>query len=257
MVCSRSFHSSEAAILRAKHEFVRDEAKDAMDASWETRMAVKYYRRLFKEYALADLSRYKESKIGLRWRTEKEVIFGKGQFICGNKRCDATDDLHSYEVPFRYEEHGQRKLELVKVRVCPKCARKLFHEKIQQIQRENRRRRKKEGKEHRRRHGEADDRPEARSSERDEESLDDEDEDFEDADVHRQIQQLISGASGGGGEEQTRTSASAQRTTGDAATTQANSESTAALERKAWVEPQPEERTRDHDFEDYFADLFM
>lgn len=33
--------------------------------------------QLFKEYALADMSRYKEGKIGLRWRTEREVIAGK------------------------------------------------------------------------------------------------------------------------------------------------------------------------------------
>ncbi|KAJ6964646.1 hypothetical protein NC652_002787 [Populus alba x Populus x berolinensis] len=35
--------------------------------------------------------------IGLRWRTEKEVISGKGQFICGNKHCDVKDGLASYE----------------------------------------------------------------------------------------------------------------------------------------------------------------
>ncbi|RVX02878.1 Protein FRA10AC1 [Vitis vinifera] len=35
--------------------------------------------------------------IGLRWRTEKEVISGKGQFICGNKHCDKRDGLTSYE----------------------------------------------------------------------------------------------------------------------------------------------------------------
>ncbi|CAM9306421.1 unnamed protein product, partial [Phaeothamnion confervicola] len=40
-------------------------------------MALKYYRRLYKEYALADLSRYTEGKVGLRWRTESEVIAGK------------------------------------------------------------------------------------------------------------------------------------------------------------------------------------
>jgi protein FRA10AC1 len=32
---------------------------------------------LFKEYVLADMSRYEEGKVGLRWRTEKEVIEGK------------------------------------------------------------------------------------------------------------------------------------------------------------------------------------
>ena len=36
------------------------------------------YDKLFKEFAIADLSRYKEKKIGLRWRTEREVVCGKG-----------------------------------------------------------------------------------------------------------------------------------------------------------------------------------
>ena len=39
--------------------------------------------KLFKEYAIADLSRHKEGKVGLRWRTQKEVVAGRGQFSCG------------------------------------------------------------------------------------------------------------------------------------------------------------------------------
>lgn len=41
--------------------------------------------KLFKEYAIADLSRYKEGRVGLRWRTQKEVVSGRGQFVCGAK----------------------------------------------------------------------------------------------------------------------------------------------------------------------------
>ena len=40
--------------------------------------------KLFKEYAIADLSRHKEGRVGLRWRTQ-EVVSGRGQFICGAK----------------------------------------------------------------------------------------------------------------------------------------------------------------------------
>ena len=40
---------------------------------WQRRLAKKYYDKLFKEYALADFSRYKEGKVGFRWRTEQEV----------------------------------------------------------------------------------------------------------------------------------------------------------------------------------------
>ncbi|VDP02084.1 unnamed protein product [Schistosoma margrebowiei] len=42
------------------------------------RLAKKYWEKLFKEYCLIDLSRYKENKFGMRWRLEKEVISGKG-----------------------------------------------------------------------------------------------------------------------------------------------------------------------------------
>jgi len=37
---------------------------------WQVRMAVKYYSKLFKEYCIADMSRYKTAQIGLRWRTQ-------------------------------------------------------------------------------------------------------------------------------------------------------------------------------------------
>ena len=39
-----------------------------------------------------------ESKVGLRWRTEQEVVIGKGQFACGAKGCDERRALASYEV---------------------------------------------------------------------------------------------------------------------------------------------------------------
>lgn len=52
----------------------------------------------------------------MRWRIEKEVILGKGQFICGSKRCDARDGLKSWEVNFGYMEHREKKNTLVKLR---------------------------------------------------------------------------------------------------------------------------------------------
>ena len=36
--------------------------------------------------------------MGLRWRTEREVVIGKGQFVCGAKGCDERRALASYEV---------------------------------------------------------------------------------------------------------------------------------------------------------------
>lgn len=91
--------------LRISHPFLR-----------EQRLAKKYWDRLFKEYCICDLSRYKENKVAMRWRTEKEVLDGKGQFTCGEKRCEARDDLKSWEVNFAYIEEGQKKNALVKLR---------------------------------------------------------------------------------------------------------------------------------------------
>ncbi|CAM9583888.1 unnamed protein product [Pylaiella littoralis] len=135
--------------LRRQHRFVRDREEDnrahqarglegaeADPTAWEVRMATKYYKLLFKEYALADLSRYREDRVGLRWRTEKDVVSGKGQFACGALRCQERRDLHSYELNFKYKEAGEVKNELVKVRVCPQCARKLFRKKIEALRRQ-------------------------------------------------------------------------------------------------------------------------
>ena len=54
--------------------------------------------------------------MGMRWRSEKEVISGKGHFSCGARGCDESRGLATYEVPFGYEEAGQKKQALVKVR---------------------------------------------------------------------------------------------------------------------------------------------
>ena len=56
-----------------------------------------------------------EDKLGLRWRTEAEVLSGKGQFSCGARGCSETRGLATFEVPFGYEEMGKRKEALVKV----------------------------------------------------------------------------------------------------------------------------------------------
>ncbi len=39
-----------------------------------------------------------EGKVGMRWRTEREVVAGKGQFICGAKGCSERRGLASFEV---------------------------------------------------------------------------------------------------------------------------------------------------------------
>ncbi|XP_010523675.1 PREDICTED: protein FRA10AC1 isoform X2 [Tarenaya hassleriana] len=102
--------------LREGYRFIRSE-EDDLNASWEQRLVKRYYDKLFKEYCIADLSRYKTGQIGLRWRTEREVISGKGQFVCGNKHCDEKE-LASYEVNFSYHEAGEHKQALVKLAAC-------------------------------------------------------------------------------------------------------------------------------------------
>ncbi|KAK3797606.1 hypothetical protein RRG08_054632 [Elysia crispata] len=120
-------------VVRENHKFLWDDEDDA-SLSWEKRLAKKYWDKLFKEYCIADLSRYKENKIGMRWRIEKEVVDGKGQFTCGNKRCSESEGLRSWEVNFGYIEHGEKKNALVKLRLCPDCSYKLnYHHRRKEV----------------------------------------------------------------------------------------------------------------------------
>ncbi|XP_045665892.1 protein FRA10AC1 isoform X1 [Ursus americanus] len=120
-------------VIRENHRFLWNE-EDEMDMNWEKKLAKKYYDKLFKEYCIADLSRYKENKFGFRWRVEKEVISGKGQFFCGNKCCDKKEDLKSWEVNFGYIEHGEKRNALVKLRLCQECSFKLnFHHRRKEV----------------------------------------------------------------------------------------------------------------------------
>lgn len=109
-------------VIHENHRFLwdNDEAE-----TWEQKLAKKYWDKLFKEYTICDLSLYKKNKIALRWRIEKEVVLGKGQFICGHKKCDEKDGLRSWEVDFKYKENDQVKSALVKCRLCAECSYKL------------------------------------------------------------------------------------------------------------------------------------
>jgi protein FRA10AC1 len=49
---------SDLDVLKEEHKFVRSAADDVGD-SYEKRLAKKYYNKLFKEYCVADLRRYK------------------------------------------------------------------------------------------------------------------------------------------------------------------------------------------------------
>ncbi|VDM31652.1 unnamed protein product [Hydatigera taeniaeformis] len=114
-------------VIKANARFVWED-RDNPD-TWEERLAKHYWDRLYKEYAIADFSRYKEKKLGLRWRSEREVVLGKGQFVCGSVDCNEVEYLRSWEVDFAYNERGEKRNALVKVRLCPTCSQKLNYHK--------------------------------------------------------------------------------------------------------------------------------
>lgn len=119
---------NDYAVLTEEHRFLWE--PNEKPETWEKRLAKAYYDKLFKEYAIADLSRYKENKFAMRWRIEKEVCEGEGQFVCGSKHCSRKEELTSWEVNFSYLEQGEKKNALVKLRLCPKCSKKLnYHKK--------------------------------------------------------------------------------------------------------------------------------
>ena len=115
---------TDGDVLAEESRFVWRE-EDMQELTAEKRFAIKYYRKLFKEYCLVDLAQHKTGQIGMRWRTEAEVREGKGQFVCARLRCRARKGLCSWELNFRYEEKGESRLALVKVRLCAKCSDKL------------------------------------------------------------------------------------------------------------------------------------
>lgn len=131
LVRDTSKDKSDIDVIKAHHRFLWDEEENE---SWEDSLARKYWQRLFKEYCICDLSCYKENKIALRWRTEGEVTKGTGQFICGAKKCSISSELRTWEVNFAYQERGERKNALVKIRLCPDCSFKLnYHHKKKEL----------------------------------------------------------------------------------------------------------------------------
>jgi len=116
--------------LEAAHRFLRDSEEDESllcgggDAAYAVKLAQRYWEKLNKEFACVDMSRL--PALGLRWRTEDEVIRGKGQFFCAVLSCESIYGLHSYEVPFSYVEASEKKMALVKLRCCADCASKAF-----------------------------------------------------------------------------------------------------------------------------------
>ncbi len=141
-------------VVKENHRFLwEDRGDEEEELTWGQRLAKKYCQKLFKEYCICDLSRYKENKVAMRWRTEGEVVLGKGQFQCGNRKCEEREGLRTWEVNFAYQEGGERKNALVKVRLCPDCSYKLnYHHRKKEVTKKKakKEKRKKEKKRKRR-----------------------------------------------------------------------------------------------------------
>jgi protein FRA10AC1 len=122
---------SDKDLLRGAFRFLRSESEDAAflqaggEAALGCRLAQAYDAKLHKEFALVDLSRA-PAQLGLRWRTEAEVLRGKGESYCASLGCSSVEGLRAFEVPFQYQEAGQGKVALVKLLCCGACAAKAF-----------------------------------------------------------------------------------------------------------------------------------
>ncbi|CAL8281734.1 unnamed protein product [Merluccius merluccius] len=229
-------------VVRENHRFLwRDE--DEEDMTWEKELAKKYYDKLFKEYCIADLSRYKENKFGFRWRTENEVVSGKGQFQCGSRRCEKEQEgLKSWEVNFSYVERGEKRNALVKLRLCPECSFKLnYHHKRKEVKVKKKKARrcsaenqeptkkvKKEKKSRRKSKSSSSSKKHKRKG-------------------HRKSRGDTSSSS---------SSEESQDSDGDA---EAGDEAAGQSEAEHWRGPAPvvEEKSREEEFDDYFEDMFL
>ena len=105
----------EKELVRREYRFVRDSDDEDEEIDASTR---RYEAALYREYVVADLSRYKDKLVGLRWRTADEVKRGKGERECGARGCAERASLRTMEVPFGYEERGEKRQALVKAVLC-------------------------------------------------------------------------------------------------------------------------------------------
>jgi protein FRA10AC1 len=156
-------------------------------------------------------------KIGLRWRTQDEVFKGKGQFICGNKKCDRKDDLKSYEVNFAYVEAKEKKNALVKLRTCPECAFKLNYKSIKKQQKEMKKQDKK----------------------------------------RRKLEQKAHEQEGEGEEDNLEDDIEAQKALQEAHKKAAEEEANRQKLADAWKQKPELEKTKEEEFEEYFDGMFL
>lgn len=229
---------NDYSVLAEEHKFLWESGDKPL--TWEKRLAKAYYDKLFKEYAIADLSRYKENMVAMRWRVEKEVCEGKGQFACGNKHCIRSEELVSWEVNFAYTEQTERKNALVKLRLCPKCSKKLnYHKKCKVWGDKKERSKRKEKK---------------TSKNKDKRNKDDK----RSSKKHHQhsskggVEDSASSESSGGSEAESEGEESADGATGVGGAKESSGS-------EIWKKPAEAflEKSKDKEFDDYFKDMLL
>ena len=80
---SQQLRQTDKSVLKDGYRFIRSEQDDA-PATWEVKVARRYYERLFREYCIADLSRYKVycalcmhgHWLGFTWHKETVALAG-------------------------------------------------------------------------------------------------------------------------------------------------------------------------------------
>ena len=168
------------------------------------------------------INRYKENQFGMRWRVEAEVVTGKGQFVCANKRCTGVKKLRTWEVNFGYVEQNIKKNALIKCRLCHDCSYKLnYHHKKKELTKKKKKSKKKKKRSKR---------------SRSDSSSSDSDSDDESRKKRRKKEEHLRAAE----EEKKKEESSKQ-------------------EKDVWSKPQEkeEEKTREDEFDDFLDDLFL
>jgi len=208
--------------------FIWDDGDEEIESDWGKKLAKRYYDKLFKEYCICDLSRYKENKFAMRWRVEKEVVSGKGQFVCGARKCENKESMRSWEVNFGYIEHGEKKNALVKLRLCPDCSYKLnYHKKHKKVKKKKKKHEKKTKKKKKKK---------------------------------KRSRDTSSSSSSSSSSSDTEEEVDCSSEAGPSSRTTSESQSTDRTEQgDIWKKPVKEdvEKTREEEFDEYLDDLFM
>lgn len=86
--CSRD--RTDLDVIRENHKFLWED--DDVADTWEKQLAKKYYDKLFKEYCICDLSRFKENKVSFPvnvYRICDKVIAWTLNYLIAGHECIA------------------------------------------------------------------------------------------------------------------------------------------------------------------------